>query len=96
MPSSGYKGQNLKMPVSNGTIPIQPQGEKIPVAARVIKITPAMMRIALSIVPTFAFMIFLVKWFNGMAMIMKFFVYVDYSKYLMICLYTRYDDIHNS
>ena len=57
MPNNGYSGQNLKIPVTNGTTPIHPQGANMPVAAKVINIIPPIMRKALSIVPTFGFIV---------------------------------------
>lgn len=65
MPNMVYTGQNMNIPVNKGTTPIQPHGEKMPIAANVIKITPAMIRIALSIVPTFIFMLCLAYWVVG-------------------------------
>jgi hypothetical protein len=56
-PNSGYIGQNLKIPVANGMMPIQPHGAKIPVAANVIRMTPAIIRNALSVLPTFTFIV---------------------------------------
>jgi len=58
MPKRVYAGQNLNIPVNNGSTPIQPQGVKIPVAAKMIKTIPAMMRNALSALPTFIFIFF--------------------------------------
>jgi hypothetical protein len=79
MPSTVYKGHDLTMPVTRGITPIQPHGAKMPVAAKVIKITPTMIRIALSILPTFIFMGNLLIGLIELSMIINFSVNVDYS-----------------
>lgn len=74
-------------PVTRGMTPIQPHGAKMPVAAKVIKITPTMTRNALSILPTLIFMGYLLFGFVECLIIIKFAANVDYSENLMICLY---------
>jgi len=55
MPSRVYAGQNLKIPVSNGTTPIQPQMPITPEAANAMSVRPAMMRKIRSMLPTLVF-----------------------------------------
>ena len=87
IPSTVYKGQDLMRPVTRGITPIQPHGANMPVAAKVIKTTPTMIRNALSILPTLTFMGNLLLGLVESSMIIKFPVNVDYSENLMICLY---------
>ncbi len=59
MPKIRYRGQFDSRPVTSGTMPSQPHQPMTPAAAKTINNAPAAMRMALSMPPTFYFMVLL-------------------------------------